>query len=182
MRIYEVGCVERRTARLALVTVSAVAATVGASAHHIPVGEEFSGLLVVGLHGCLLLELSVVVQVAEKLARRLSVDVGSGSGVYVERNAEFGHRVLDDVVVAIHNVLRSNAFLTGFDGDRHTMFVASADHDDVATLSTEIACIDVGRDVNTCEVADMDGSVSIRESRRYESAFEILFHCSQKSS
>ena len=91
MWIDEVGGVEARAAGFALVTVGSFAAAMGASAHHIAVGEELAGLLIVGLQGCFLYEFAVVIQAAEKFACCVAMYIGGGAGVNVKRYSQSFH-------------------------------------------------------------------------------------------
>ncbi len=79
MGIDKVGGIERRAACLTLVAVGTVTAAMGACAYHIAVSEKLTGLLVVGLHGCFLHKFPLVIEVAEKLARSVTVYVGCGT-------------------------------------------------------------------------------------------------------
>ena len=59
------------------------------------------------------------------------------------------------------------------------MLVATADENNVLLLEAEIANIDIGWHVNTCQVADMNTTVSIRQCSGNGGTFEILlFHIS----
>ena len=77
-------------------------------------------------------------------------------------------------MVAVDDVLRGDTFGFGFDGDWHTVFVAAANEGHFATLETEVAGVDVSRDINPGEMADVDGSVSVWESGGDESPLEVL--------
>ena len=62
----------------------------------------------------------------------------------VERYAEFGERLFDYLMVTVDDVLWRDAFFAGFDGDRHTVFVAAANEHNFLSLCTQVAHIDVG--------------------------------------
>lgn len=103
------------------------------------------------------------------------MDVGCGARVNVERDAKLGERLFDDAVVAVDDILRCNTFSLSLNGDGHTVLVATANHEDFAALEAKITGIDVGGDVYSGEVADVDGAVGVWESSGDEGAFEI-FH------
>lgn len=157
-----------------MVAISSFGVTVRTFAGDISVGEELVGFFVIKLHGCFLDELAVVVKMTEKFGGSVRVDVRSGAGIDVERDTQFLERVFDDRVVTIHDVLRSNALSFSFYSDWNTMLVATTDHDDVATLQAQVTGVNVGGNVNSGEVTDVDGAVGVWESCSYESAFEIL--------
>ena len=80
-------------------------------------------------------------------------------------------------MIAVHHVLRGDAFLLGADGDGHSVFVGAADEDYIFLFQSQVADINVGRNINACQVSDMNRAVSVGQCRRNGSAFEFLFHC-----
>jgi hypothetical protein len=146
-----------------------------AFSRHVAVGEKLSGLLVIELHGCFLDKFPLVVKTAEEIGRHAPVGFGSRTAVDVERNAEFLERILDDLVVTVHDILWSHSLVARLDGNGHTVLVAAADHEDFLASEAHVAGVDVGRHVDAGEMADMHRSVCIGESRCDESAFETHF-------
>ena len=102
----------------------------------VAVSPELLGLFVVQLGGGLFGQLSLVVQLAEEVGGKLMVRLGSCSGIDIKRDAELVERVANHRMVAVHHVLRGDAFLTGPDGNGHAVFVAAANEHDVALLGT----------------------------------------------
>ena len=81
-------------------------------------------------------------------------------------------------MVAVYNVLGCAAFLAGFDGDWHSMFVAAADEHNLLALCAQIAHIDVGWDIDAGQVSDVDGTVGVGQGRGFGVAFEfVVFLC-----
>ena len=164
------------TTLLALVAVSLGSMATRALALDVAVGEEVAGLLVVELLRHLLHELTLVVELAEEVARQLVMRGARGAAVDVERDAEALERVLDERVVAVHHLLHGDAFLAGTYGDGHAVFVASADEEALTSLQTEVARIDVGRHIDAGQMSDMYWSVGIRQSGRNGRSLELFFH------
>ena len=79
-------------------------------------------------------------------------------------------------MVAVHDVLGCHALGLGLDGNGYAVLVAAADEEDVAAVEAQIACVDVGGDVNAGEVADVYGTVGVGKRRGDEGAFEVLGH------
>ena len=77
-------------------------------------------------------------------------------------------------MIAIYYLLYGDTFLLGTDGYWYTMLVATADENNVLLLETEIANIDIGWHVNTCQVTDMNTTVGIRQCCGNGGTFEIL--------
>ena len=149
---------------------------VGALAGDVAVGQELAGLLVVELHGSLLDKLALVVEAAEKLRCRLRVQLRGGAGVYVKRYAQPGHRVADDGVVAVDDVLWGDTLGLGLDGDGHAMLVAAADHQHLAAAHTQVAGVDVCGDVDAGQMAYVHRAVGVRQRGGYEGTVGSLFH------
>ncbi len=173
--IDQVGGVEACAARLALVAVCTFRTAVGALAGDIAVCEELAGLLVVQLHGGLLHEFPLVVKAAEEIGGRTGMRLGAGAPVHVERYAELLERIFDYRVITVHYVLGGDTLLAGLYGDGYAMLVAAADEQHLLSLKTEIPRIDVGRDIDSGQVADMHRPVGVRQGRGDKCTLEF-FH------
>ena len=157
----EVGGVERGAAGLALVAIGVFVAAMWAGAGDVAVGEELMGFLIVVLHRSLLDKLACFIELVEIFGSGFVVFFAAGAAVDVERDAEFGERLFDYLMVTVDDVLWRDAFFAGLDGDRHTVFVAAANEHNFLSLCTQVAHIDVGGYIYTGKMADMDGAVGI---------------------
>ena len=83
--------------------------------------------------------------------------------------------MLDDVMVAVHDILRGHALLAGLDGDGHAVLVGAADEEHLLAVVAQVARVDVGRDIDASEVADVDGAVGVGQGRSNRVSFRI-FH------
>ena len=177
LRINEFRGREVTTALLTLVTIGALIVAVGALARYITVGQELLSLFVIQLCGGLFCQLALVIELAEPFGSKLMVGLAGSATVDIKRDAELLKRVLDHLVVTIDYVLRGDAFLTGTDGNGHTVLIASADEHHVLLLQSQVAHINVGRYIDTGQVADMNTSVGVGQCRRYRKSLVILlFH------
>mgnify|MGYP007068610274 CR=1 FL=1 len=91
----------------------------------------------------------------------LMVDGIGCAGVNVERNTKVFERLFDDAMIFIHYLLWGNAFFSGLDGDGHPMFVGTSDKYDFLAPGAQITGINIGRHVDTGQVANVNGSVGI---------------------
>jgi len=66
-------------------------------------------------------------------------------------------------MVAVNHLLRGDALLAGFKGDRNSMLVRAADGNDVLAAHPEVTGIDIRRHVNPCKVPYVYWSVGIRK-------------------
>ena len=148
---------------------------VWAFAGDVAVGEEGFGLLVIVLFAFAFEEFALVVERAEEVGRHLSVRCTGGAGVDVERDAEALERIFDELVVAVHDFLHRAALFAGTDGDRHAVFVAAADEEDVAALQTQIAHVNIGRHIDTGKMPDVHTAVGIGQGGGDEGTIEFLF-------
>ena len=108
------------------------------------------------------------------------MDGGGGAGVDIEVDAQSAEGVLDEGMVLIHDILRGAAVLAGLDGDGHAVLVGTADEEDILPAETEVTDIDVGRDIDAGQMADVHRAVCVRKRAGYEGSFKILFHNPQK--
>lgn len=107
------------------------------------------------------------------------VSLGSCTRVHVERDAELLERVLDHLVVAIHHILWRDAFLASSHSHGHAVLIRSADKHHFLAFQTEVAHVDVSRNIHAGQVSDMHTAVSVGQCRSHGSALEflVLFHC-----
>ena len=167
---------KRSAAFLALVAISLRSMATRTLSADVAVGQEVAGLLVVELFAHLFNELAIVIEFAEEVAGKLVVRLARSATINIEGNAKPLEAVLDQVVVAVDNLLHRNALFASPDGNRNTMLVAASDEQAFAALQPEIASIDVSWHVNTSKVTDMYRSVRVRQSGRNSGSLEMLFH------
>ena len=176
VRVDELLGAEGAAALLALVAVGAFVAALGAGAHDVAVGEEGLGLGVVVLLALLGDELAVVIELAEEAGGVLGVHLGGRTAVDVEMDAQALEGVLDDPVVAVHDVLRRAALLARLDGDGHAVLVGAADVQHFPAAHPQVADVDVGRHIDTGQVADVDRTVGVGQRTGHEGSFELFVH------
>ena len=98
------------------------------------------------------------------------------SRVDIIAHAEILERFLNHLVVTVDYILRCDAFFLSFDGDRHSVFVGTANKQYVFAFHAEVAHVGVGWHVHACQVSDVHWAIRIRQRRSYQITFEILFH------
>ena len=175
-RVDEVGGVQRRAARFALVAIRLFVMTVRTFARDIAVGQKLLGLLVIILLRGLLNEFAFVVQFGEEGRGRLVVGRVGGAGVDVEGDAQLLERLFDNVVITVHYVLRGHTLFAGFQRNRYAVLIGAAEEKHLLAVVAEVAGIDVGRDVNAGQMTDMYRSVGVRQRRGDGIAFGFFFH------
>ena len=79
-------------------------------------------------------------------------------------------------MVAVYDILGGDALFAGADGDGHSMLVAASDHLDILAAQAKETGVDVGRDINSGEVADVYRAVGVGEGSGDKSPFEVLLH------
>ena len=170
----KVGGIEGGATGFALVSVGTLVAAVGASASDVAVGKELVRLFIIILLGGLLDEFAFRIELLEIFGGCAMVLLTAGAAIDIKRDAKAFEAVLDDAVVAIYDVLWRDAFLASLDGDGDAVLIAAAYEDDLLALGAKVAHVDVGRDVDTCQVANMHGTVGIGQSRSDGVAAEVL--------
>ena len=82
-------------------------------------------------------------------------------------------------MIAIYDILRGNALLTGTNGDGYTVLIRTADEQHLSLLQAEVAHIDVSGDIHTSQVTDMHTAISVWERRRHRRTLvSLVFHSS----
>jgi len=103
---------------------------------------------------------------------------GGGAAVNVETDAEFFEGVLYYLMVSVHDVLRGAAFFSGSDGDGYPVLVGASYEEHLPSLHSHIACIDVGGDIDSCQMSYVYRPVRVGEGGGYQKAFVFLVHIS----
>ena len=162
-----------------LVALGGGVVAIGAFALDVTVGEEFALLLIIELLGGLLDEFAVVIEFAEKLGGELVMYLGGRAAVDVVGDTELLKRRLDQLVVAVHDLLGGDALLAGALGHGHAVLIAAAHKHHVNALQAQVAHIDVGRHIHASQMADVNRSVSIGQRRRHQRPrkFLLILHC-----
>ena len=114
------------TTLLALVSVRLWSMATRTLATDVAVGEELLLSLIVVLVAFYLHKLAFVVELAEEISSKLVMDGRSGATIDIERNAEVGKRFLNQIVIAVHHVLRCATFFLGTNRDRHSVLIATS--------------------------------------------------------
>lgn len=70
-------------------------------------------------------------------------------------------------MVFVHNHLRGNTFFLRLQGDRHAIFIRSANELHVTLIRAQKSRINIRRDVNSRQVANVYRTIGVRQSRRY---------------
>ena len=78
------------------------------------------------------------------------------------------------MVIPVHDVLWGYAFLARLNGDGHAMLVGAADEKNFFAVVAQIAGVNVGRNIDTGKVADVNGSIGIRKSGSNRVSFRII--------
>ena len=146
----------------------------GAFAGDVAVGKELAGLFVVELFGFLLHKFTLVIEFAEKVGSGLAMGFRGGAAIDIEGDAETLEGILDDIMVTVHDILGCDALVAGLYGDGHTVLVAATDEKHLLATEAEIAGVDVSGDINAGEMADMHGTIGVRQRRGDQSPFEFL--------
>ena len=77
-------------------------------------------------------------------------------------------------MIAVNDLLRGDTLLAGTLGHRHAMLITAAHEQHVLTLQAQVAHVDVGRHIYASQVANVDGTVSIRQRRRHQRPRKFL--------
>ena len=163
LRVDEVSCIKRCTARLTLISIGTGFVAVGASTHDIAVGQKGFCLRVIVLLTRTLYKFMVIVEGTEELRCRLGMHTTRGARVDVEIDPKLLKRLLDERVIAIYHLLRCNALGFGFERDGHSVLVRPPNKQHLLSSHSFVAHVNVRRDIHTGKVTYMHRSIGIRE-------------------
>ena len=163
------------TAALTLVAVCVFVVTIGAFAHDIAVGQELMGLLIVVLFGLFLHQFPLVIELFKEVAGKLMMRGAGRSAINIEADAKRLERLFDELVVAVAHVLRRDTLFLRTDSDGHTMLIAAANEHHLLFFEAQIAHVNIGRHIDSCQMANVNASVGIGQSRRNGGAFKLRF-------
>ena len=81
-------------------------------------------------------------------------------------------------MIAVHHILRRNALFAGTHGHGHAVLVGTAYEHHILTFQTEIAHVDIGRNIHAGQVSDMHTAISVWQCRSHGCSLEflVLFH------
>ncbi len=97
-----------------------------------------------------------------------------GSRINIKGDTEILKCLFVDGMITVDHFLWCDTFISCLEGYGNTVFVRSADRYNVNTLKSQISCINVGRDVDSGKVADMQRPVGVWQSRGNKVSLVIL--------
>lgn len=104
------------------------------------------------------------------------MQVGGCAGIDAEAYAELLEGILNDFVVAVNHLLGCDAFFASAESHGDSMLIAASYHHYILSPQAQEASVDVGGDIDSGEVTDVDRSVGIGEGSGDEGALIFLFH------
>jgi hypothetical protein len=85
-----------------------------------------------------------------------------GSGEQVIAQTQIAQILGDHTVIAVSQLLRSDALGFGLNQNRRAVFIGTRHHEDVVALHAFVTRVDIRWDSETCDVPDMTWSVGVR--------------------
>ena len=174
VRVYQLIGRQRSAAFLALVAVSTLRMTPRTLPADVTVGQKLLCLRVVELLRRLLNELTIVVQLAEIVRRKLMMGLARGARIYIERDTKLLKRRLYQLVVSVHHLLRGDTLFAGADGNGHAVLIASAHKKHLLAFQTEVPHINICGHIHPRKVSDMHRPVRIRQCRCYKCSLKHI--------
>ena len=163
MRIYQFVRGKGASAFLTLISIGLVVAALRAGSHYVTVCQKDFCRRIVVLLAFLLHKFSVFIEFLEKLGCGFCMNLGTGSGIYTETDSETVERVFDYCMILINDFLWRTSQILGFECNRNSVLIASANEQHVFSFKAEIADIDVCRNINAGKVTDVYAAVCIRK-------------------
>ena len=174
--LYQFVGTKRISAGFALVTIGIFVAAMRTGAGNVAVCQKLAGFQVVVLFTGFFDEFTLAVELVEK-SRSCFVMYGrSGARINIEGNTKIFEGFLDNVMVTIYNILRTEPFFFCFESNGNTVFVGTSDKQYFLSFESEVANINVCRNVNAGQMSDVNRPVGIGQSCSDGGPFELLGH------
>src|SRR5579883_1011979 len=93
--------------------------------------------------------------------------------IIIKRNAELLERRFIQRMESVNDDLRRNALFIGRDGDRYAMLIRAANKEHTLSRKPLKTSVKIGRQVATCQMANMQRPVRIRQRCRDKCTFEF---------
>jgi hypothetical protein len=160
----ELGRLEPASTRLTLITSRPFISTVRTGTFHVSVREEPVAVLAEKLLHYLQLEQPFLMELEEEFLSSSVVKRFRGTGEVVELNAEIVKTSTYSFVIFVSKRLWRHPLLLSLDCDWYSVFISSADVQNVYSLGLEIPDIYVCREIGSSQVTEMNISVRVRKS------------------
>ena len=149
-----------------MIPVGIFVPTIWAGTHNVAVGEKLLRLLVEILLRGLLDELAGIVELGKESAGNFGVGAGRRTRIHIKRHFKIAERVANQGMVFINDLLRRNAFFLGANGNGHAVLVGAANKFYVTPYRAQVAHINIGRQINARQVANVHWAIGIGQSSR----------------
>ena len=148
-----------------------------AFAHDISVSKELFCFLIIILFAFFLNEFPVIIELLKEVAGHQTVGFARRTAIDIKADSKLFERFFDEFMIAVTNILWRDSFLFGTQSDWHAVLITTANEDHLLLFKSQIAYIDVGRNVYSREMSYVNTSICIRQCRGNCCAFEfLLFH------
>jgi len=125
------------------------------------IGKELAGLFIVKLGGCFFDEIALGMEFKEKIGGRFMVDGCRSPGIIIEGNPEGFKGGFNHPMVLVYQFFWRNPFFFCLHGDGYPVFITPADKGYFFPPESQVAHINIRRDIDPCQVPDMNRSVGI---------------------
>ena len=92
----------------------------------ITVRQKMTCFWIIELFRCLLDELTLVIEFAEIIRRKLMVNLTRRTRIDIKRDTKTLKTGLNQFVVTVHHLLRGDSLFASTDSDRHSVFITAA--------------------------------------------------------
>lgn len=93
------------------------------------------------------------------------VGFGRCTGVNIKGNAKILERFFDYSMVLVHNILRRYPLLPCLYGYWYAMLIGATNRNHIYTFHPKVTGVDIGGNVNTGKVTDVNWAVCVRQCR-----------------
>ena len=157
----QVARVEGAATGVALVAPRPGVGAVGTDALHVAVGQEAHALATEGQQHIVGVDVALFKQSLEDVVSNSLMIAGMGVGEQIEGYAQLLPRLQEQGVIAVDHLGGSDSLLLRPDGYGRAVGIAAGHHKHAVSLQPVVAGEDVGRQVTSGDVAQVQGAVGI---------------------
>ena len=134
---------------------------VGAFSRDVAVSQESLGFFIVVLLTFLFDKFAFIVERSKELGGRFFVYGTRRATINIEADAEGFKGIFNEFVIAIYDVLRRAMLAAGANRYRYAVLIRSADEEDRLVAQAQIAGVNIRRDIDAGQMADVDPAIGV---------------------
>ena len=170
-KLLKLGWAQGLATLITFITSCPIEVTIRTRPLQIAVRQETLAFGAISLQHFVFVDVALLEQSQEHIMSNLSMVGSVSSGEQIEGDAQFPPAIEELSVVFVRYLLWGGRFLFSTNGNWRSVLVTTRNHQHIIALKAMIAGKDIGRQIGTGDVSQMQGTVGIGPGNTYENAF-----------